>query len=367
MMMIPMVNLKAEYELLKDEIEAAVRAALASTQYIGGPNVRAFEQEAAAYCGVKHAISCASGTDALLLALRACGIGPGDEVITTPFTFVATASTVSLCGARPVFVDIDPLACNLNPDLIEAAITPRTRAVVPVHMYGQPAHLEPMAELCRRHGLALIEDAAQSFGAEYGGRKSGAYGDLGCFSFYPSKNLGACGDGGMVITDDDRLADALRVLANHGSRARYHHDVLGYNSRLDELQAAILRVKLKRVDAFNAARRRVAQAYTARLEGSGLATPREDGRGVHVFHQYTLQSGRRDAIQAALTAAGISSAIYYPIPLHRQALYADACRDTSLPVAEAVAQRVLSLPVSPLLADAEIDQVCAAIRATQTE
>ncbi|MCX7672102.1 MAG: DegT/DnrJ/EryC1/StrS family aminotransferase [Thiobacillaceae bacterium] len=361
-MNIPMVDLKAEYALLRAELEPAVLEVLASAHYIGGPNVRAFEQEVAAYCGVKHAISCASGTDALLLALRACDIGPGDEVITTPFTFVATASTIAMCGARPVFVDIDRRTYNLDPARIEAAITPRTRAVVPVHLYGQPADLAPMAELCRRHGLKLIEDAAQSFGAEYGGRKSGAYGDVGCFSFYPSKNLGAFGDGGMVVTDDDALAERLRVLANHGSRVRYHHDLLGYNSRLDELQAAILRVKLKRIDDFNAARRRIAQAYNERLAGSAVETPYEDGKGLHVYHQYTLQSDRREAIQAALTAAGIASAIYYPVPLHRQALFADACQGLSLPVAEAAAQRVLSLPISPTLGEAQIERICAVVR-----
>lgn len=365
-MNIPMVDLKAEYALLEDELEPALLAALASAQYIGGPNVRAFEQEVAVYCGVRHAISCASGTDALLLALRACGVGAGDEVITTPFTFVATASTVSMCGARPVFVDIDPKTYNIDPASIEAAITPRTRAVVPVHLYGQPADLAPIADVCRRHGLRLIEDAAQSFGAEYGGRKSGAYGDIGCFSFYPSKNLGAFGDGGMVITDDDELGEKLRVLANHGSRVRYHHEVLGYNSRLDELQAAILRVKLKRVDAFNAARRRIAHAYNARLADSGVVTPHEDGKGLHVYHQYTLQSDRRDALQSALTGAGIASAIYYPIPLHRQALYAGQCADLSLPVTEAAAARVLSLPISPMLTDAQIDRVCEVVRAAQT-
>jgi dTDP-4-amino-4,6-dideoxygalactose transaminase len=365
-MNIPMVDLKAEYALLEEELKPAVLTALASAHYIGGPNVRAFEQEAAAYCGVKHAVSCASGTDALLLALRACGIGPGDEVITTPFTFVATASTISMCGARPVFVDIDPLTYNLDPARIEAAITPRTRAVLPVHLYGQPADLDPIAEICQRHGLRLIEDAAQSFGADYGGRKSGAYGDLGCFSFYPSKNLGAFGDGGMVVTDDDDLAARLRVLANHGSRVRYHHDVLGYNSRLDEVQAAILRVKLKRVDEFNAARRRIAHTYTRQLDGCGLTLPHEDGKGLHVYHQYTLQSDRRDAIQSALTEAGIASAIYYPIPLHRQALYAGQYRELSLPVAEAAAARVLSLPISPLLSDAQIERVCAVVRAAQT-
>ena len=362
-MNIPMVDLKAEYELLRNEIEQATLSALAATQYIGGPNVRAFEQEIAAYCGVKHAIACASGTDALLLALRACGIQPGDEVITTPFTFVATASTVTLCGAKPVFVDIDPQTYNLDPERIEAAISPKTRAIVPVHLYGQPAHLEPLAELCHKYNLRLVEDAAQSFGAEYGGRKSGAYGDLGCFSFYPSKNLGAFGDGGMVITDHDALADEVRVLANHGSRERYHHSALGYNSRLDELQAAILRVKLKRVDGFNASRRRAAHAYNARFEGSDLTTPHEDGRGLHVFHQYTLQSDRRDAVQAALNAAGIGNAIYYPIPLHRQELYEPGYQGIALPVTERVVQRVVSLPISPMLTDDQIDHVAEVVLA----
>ncbi len=364
-MNIPMVDLKAEYALLEDELKPTVLQVLAATQYIGGPNVRAFEQEVAAYCGVKHAISCASGTDALLLALRACRVGPGDEVITTPFTFVATASTIAMCGARPVFVDIDARTYNLDPGHIEAAITPRTRAVIPVHLYGQPADLAPIAEVCRRHGLWLIEDAAQSFGAEYGGRKCGAYGDIGCFSFYPSKNLGAFGDGGMVITDDDALAERLRILANHGSRQRYHHAELGYNSRLDELQAAILRVKLKHIDRFNAARRRIAQAYDQRLAGCGVVTPYADGKGLHVYHQYTLQSERRDAIQQALSEAGIASAIYYPIPLHRQALFAEQCRDVHLPVAEAVAGRVLSLPISPMLSEAQIERVCTVVRQAQ--
>lgn len=356
-MNIQMVDLKAEYALLKDEIEPAVLNVLAAAQYIGGPNVRAFEQEVAAYCGVKHAISCASGTDALLLALRACGVGPGDEVITTAFTFVATASTISMTGATPVFVDIDPRTYNLDPGLVEAAITAKTRAVLPVHLYGQPAHLAPLAELCRRHGLHLIEDAAQSFGAEYGGRKSGAYGDIGCFSFYPSKNLGAWGDGGMVVSDDDALAERLRVLANHGSRERYHHSVLGYNSRLDELQAAILRVKLRHLDDFNRRRRRHAHAYNQCFSGSGLVTPFEDGLGLHVFHQYTLQSPRRDAIQAALGAAGCASAIYYPIPLHRQELYAARYSGLVLEQTERATRQVLSLPISPLLGQEQIERI----------
>lgn len=361
-MNIPMLDLKAEYALLKDEIEPAVCAALAACQYIGGPNVKAFEQEAAAYAGVKHAISCASGTDALLVALRAAGVGPGDEVITTPFTFVATASTIVMCGATPVFVDIDPRSFNLDIDQTIAALTPRTRAIVPVHLFGQPVDLAPLKNLCAERGIKLIEDAAQSFGADYGGRKSGAYGDIGCTSFYPSKNLAAFGDGGLIITDDVALAAELRVLVSHGSRVRYHHHVLGYNSRLDEIQAAILRIKLKHLDAFNARRIAIADAYNRLLAGT-VETPFVDGKGRHVYHQYTILADRRDAILQALTAAGIASAIYYPVPLHRQEMFAASHGHVRLPVAERTAERCLSLPVSPMLQDAQIARIAAVVRA----
>ena len=361
-MNIPMLDLKAEYALLKDEIEPAVCAALAACQYIGGPNVKAFEAEAAAYAGVKHAISCASGTDALLIALRAIGLGPGDEVITTPFTFVATASTVLMCGAKPVFVDIDPRTFNLDLIQVEAAITPRTKAIVPVHIFGQPVHLEPLKALCAKHKLKLIEDAAQSFGADYAGRKSGAYGDIGCTSFYPSKNLSAFGDGGLMLTDDDRLAAELRVLASHGSRVRYHHHVLGYNSRLDEIQAVILRVKLKRLDQFNERRRAIAHSYNEQLAGL-VETPLADGHGRHVYHQYTILSDHRDALQKVLSDSGIACAVYYPVPLHQQEMFAATHGDVRLPVTERVALRCLSLPISPMLQDAQIAHIAATIRA----
>ncbi|MCK9380668.1 MAG: DegT/DnrJ/EryC1/StrS family aminotransferase [Sulfuritalea sp.] len=355
-MNIPMLDLKAEYALLRDEIEPAVVAALAACQYIGGPNVKAFEAEAATYAGVKHAISCASGTDALLIALRAIGLGPGDEVITTAFTFVATASTVVMCGATPVFVDIDSRTFNLDLNQVEAAITPRTKAIVPVHLFGQPVHLAPLKALCAEHGLKLIEDAAQSFGADYAGRKSGAYGDIGCTSFYPSKNLSAFGDGGLMLTDDDQLAAELRVLASHGSRVRYHHHVLGYNSRLDEIQAVILRVKLKRLDHFNDRRRAIAESYNVQLAGL-VETPFADGYGRHVYHQYTILSDRRDAIQKVLTDAGIACAVYYPVPLHRQEMFAATHGQVTLPVTESVARRCLSLPISPLLREDQIRHI----------
>ena len=253
-----------------------------------------------------------------------------------------------------------PLTSGAVPS--RTALTPRTRAVLPVHLYGQPAHLAPLRELCRKRDLILIEDCAQSFGAEYGGRKSGAYGDIGCFSFYPSKNLGAYGDGGMVVTDDDRMAERVRRLRDHGRIEGYRHGVVGYNSRLDEIQAAVLRVKLRRLDEYNRRRRENAQRYTERLRGAGIALPVEDGKGLHVYHQYTVRAGRRDAIRNALSAAGIASAIYYPIPLHRQAVYADQYRGIRFPQAEAAAEEVLSLPMYPELSEQQIDEVAQAVR-----
>jgi len=357
---IPMVDLKEQYQGLKEEIQRGIESVLASTHFILGPNVTALEREVAEYCGARHAVAVASGTDALHLALRAAGIGAGDEVITTPFTFIATAEAISYVGAKPVFVDIDPATFNIDPRLIEAAITDRTRAVLPVHLFGQPADMEPIAALCRNHGLKLIEDCAQSFGAAYGGKKSGAYGDFGCFSFFPSKNLGAYGDGGMVVTGDDEAAAALRMYRNHGSYEQYRHSVIGYNSRLDELQAAILRVKLKHIDEYNARRRENAHRYTQRFRDTGVIPPHEDGKGRHVYHQYTVLSERRDALRSALAAAGIASAVYYPIPLHRQQVYGQACAGVSLPAAEQAAQRVLSLPMYPELGEAQIDRVCGA-------
>jgi dTDP-4-amino-4,6-dideoxygalactose transaminase len=360
--MIPMVDLKGQYQTLKDEIQAGFNEALDNAHFILGPNVQAFEQEAAAYLGVKHAISCASGTDALHLALLAAGIGPGDEVITTAFTFIATAEAIAYVGATPVFVDIRPDTYNMDLDAVEAAITDKTRAILPVHLFGQPVDMPRLMTLADKHDLKVIEDCAQSIGADIDGRMTGSFGLAGAHSFFPSKNLGCYGDGGMITTNDDAVAEQLRMLRNHGSKVRYHHDIIGYNSRLDELQAVVLRIKLKRLPDYNAGRRRAAHAYS-RLLADVVTPPQEDGIGTHVYHQYTLLSERRDAIQQALADKDIASAIYYPIPLHQQKVFADTCQGLSLPVTEDVAKRCLSLPMYPELTDEAITTITDTIKA----
>jgi len=363
--MIPMVDLRAQYQAHKPEIDAALAQVLESTQFILGANVQAFEREAADYLGVAHAVSCASGTDALHLALRALGIGPGDEVITPAFTFIATAEAIAYVGATPVFADVDPLSYNLDPAAVEAALSERSRAILPVHLFGQPADMAALGAIAERQELLLIEDCAQSFGAHIGGRQSGAFGAAGCFSFFPSKNLGCFGDGGLISTGDAATAEELRVLRNHGMRQRYHHEVIGYNSRLDEIQAAILRCKLPHIDDYNAQRRRVAAGYREGLADSGLHIPHEDGIGLHVYHQYTLlaESGeQRERLMAALKAADIAAAIYYPIPLHRQRAFGGALDDCRLPVSEDLAARCFSLPIYPELADGQVARICSVLR-----
>jgi dTDP-4-amino-4,6-dideoxygalactose transaminase len=360
--MIPMVDLKTQYHRLKGEIDAALSGVLESTAFILGPNVSAFEAEAAEYLGVKHAISCASGTDALHLALLASGVGPGDEVITSAFTFIATAEAIRYVGATPVFVDIDPRTFNIDPAAIGPALTERTRAIMPVHLFGQPVDMALIQALCDAHDLILIEDCAQSFGATHAGRQTGSMGVSAGYSFFPSKNLGCYGDGGLVGTSSDDVATSVRKLRNHGSEVRYYHDVIGYNSRLDEMQAAILRVKLRHIEAFNRERRRVAHRYSELMSDLPLETPWEDGLGVHVYHQYTLLCDRRDAVMEALKQADIASAIYYPVPLHQQKVFAMQCEGLSLPVTESVAQRCLSLPIYPELEDADIQRIVGVIR-----
>ena len=363
-MPVPMVDLKIQYEAIKEEINNAVLGVIQSTHFILGPHGKALEQEVAAYHGVKHAVAVASGTDALHLALLAAGVRRGDEVITTPFTFIATAEAASYIGAVPVFVDIDPGTFNMDIAKIEAAITKKTKAIIPVHLYGQPVDMDGLMLIAKKHGLKVIEDCAQSFGAEYKGKKTGSFGDLGCFSFFPSKNLGGYGDGGMVITDDEDLSERLRNLRNHGSHVRYYHDEVGFNSRLDEIQAAVLRVKLRHIDEYNAKRRKNALLYNKHLANAGIKTPSEQDGTKHVFHQYTIRIKDRDKVKQKLDAGNAtSSMIYYPVPLHLQAAYKDlAMRAGSLPQAEKAANEVLSLPMYPELMEGQIQQVADAVK-----
>ncbi len=361
--MIPMTDLKAEYETLKGEMDRAIQEVLDSGWFILGAQVRAFEQEFAAYCVAECGVGTGNGTDAISLALRACGIEPGDEVITVPNTAVFTVLAVSAVGAEPVLVDIDPVTYTMDPAKLEGAITQRTRAVVPVHLYGQSADMDPILEIAHRHGLVVIEDACQAHGAQYKGRRVGTLGNAGCFSFYPTKNLGAYGDGGMVVTNDPQVADRLRLLRNGGQQDRYHHAVKGINSRLDELQAAVLRVKLCHLDEWNEVRRARAQEYAGLLEGTGVVTPTEADYARHVYHLYVIRSRQRDALLEHLSGRGIAANIHYPVPVHLQQAYRDlGLSDGSLPVAESCAREVLSLPMYPGLAAEATSCVAKAIR-----
>ncbi len=357
-----MVNLKAQYAEIKDEIEAGIAQTIENCSFILGPNMQAFEREAADYLGVKYAIGVASGTDALHLALIAQGIGAGDEVITTPFTFIATAEAIKYVGAIPVFVDIDPRTFNICPKAIEAAITSKTKAVMPVHLFGQPADMTAISAICDAHNLTLIEDCCQSFGATINGKQTGAMGHASGFSFFPSKNLGAFGDGGLTATNCDETAAKIRQLRNHGSEVRYYHDVIGYNSRLDEIQAVVLRAKLKHIDKYNQERRRVAHLYSELLAGWPLETPFEDQLGHHVYHQYTLLCDRRDDVMKALQDKQIGCAVYYPVPLHQQNAFKEECAGVVLPVTESVAARCFSLPICPYLTNEEIHEICDVIK-----
>lgn len=328
----------------------AVDDVFSSGHFINGPNVRALEAEVAEYLGAAHAVALNSGTDALHLALRALDIGAGDEVITTPFTFVATTEAIGIVGATPVFVDIDPRTYNLDVQQLEAAITPRTRAILPVHLYGCPAPMDEILAIAKRHNLAVIEDCAQSIGATIGDRFTGTFAEFGCFSFFPSKNLGAYGDGGMLVTNDRDLADRARSLRGHGGRVKYYHEELGVNSRLDEVQAAILRVKFPYLEAWIEKRRAAAGRYTAAFAGSDLQVPVEIEDARHVYHQYTLRVRERDRVQQDMKAAGIESMIYYPVPLHLQKVHAAlGLREGAFPESERAAREVLSIPMFPEL------------------
>jgi dTDP-4-amino-4,6-dideoxygalactose transaminase len=365
--MIPMVNLQAQHVDIKDEIEQGLAETIRNCSFILGPNVQAFEKEAAEYLGVKHAIGCASGTDALHLALKAEGITTGDEVITSSFTFIATAEAIKYVGADPVFVDIDEKTFNISAENIEKAITSKTKAIMPVHLFGQPADLTKIKALCDKYNLKLIEDCAQSFGAKINNRQTGSIGHASGYSFFPSKNLGAFGDGGLVVTNSDETAKMLKMLRNHGSDVRYYHDVIGYNSRLDDIQAIVLRAKLKRIDQYNNARRHAAHLYSELMADLPITTPFEDGIGQHVYHQYTLLCDRRDDVMQALQDKKIACAVYYPVPLHQQNVFKKDCAGLSLPKPESVSANCFSLPICPSLSDETIKEIVAVIRSVLTK
>ena len=363
-MQVPFLNLAAQYASLKNELLPAVEKVLSGAHYILGPNVAAFEQEIAAFTGAKCGIGVNSGSDALTLALRALDIGPGDEVITTPFTYIAPAESIHQMGAKIVFADIDPRTFILDPREVARRITPRTKAIIPVHLFGQAAPMNELRALAEGQGIPLVEDCAQAIGATYHGKPVGGIGRIGCFSFYPTKNLGADGDGGMVVTNDEALAKKLRMLRVHGIERRYFHDLHGFNSRLDEIQAAILRVKLPHLNRWNARRAEIAARYSATFHGLPVELPVTAPGNQHIFHVYALLADRRDELQQFLTEHGVPTLIYYPQPLHRQKVYADCgWREGDFPVAEAVSRRILPLPMYPELTDEQVDYVGKTVRA----
>lgn len=355
--MIPMLDLKLQYAALKTEIDTAVADVLQSTHFIMGPNVQKFESEAADYLNVKHAISCNSGTDALHLALRACGIGKDDEVITTPFSFAATAEAICYVGATPVFVDIEPNTYNISPKSIEAAITNNTKAILPVHIFGQVANMQEIVKLAKDHNLKIIEDCAQSFGASINQQQTGSFGDAGCFSFFPSKNLGCYGDGGLFTTNSDDTAEQFLLLKSHGSKIRNQHEIVGWNSRLDEIQAAILRIKLRNIDEFNKKRINVANKYNELLASTAINTPSFEENMSHVFHQYTMLSDNRDTISKQLQNENIGHAIYYPMPLSEQTAFKTISRTESLTHTQNICAKCISLPMFPEMTTEQIEQV----------
>ena len=361
------LDLRAQFATIHDEVMEAVTKVFESQHFILGPEVKQFEQEVAARLGAKFAVGCASGTDALILALLAAGIGEGDEVITTPFSFIATAGTIAYVGAKPVFVDIDPVTFNINPALIEAAITPRTRAIMPVHLFGLPADLDPILAIAKARKLVLIEDAAQAIGSRYDGKSIGTFGEYGCFSFFPSKNLGGAGDGGLITTEDAKTAERLQMLRVHGSKKKYYHEMIGTNSRLHALQAAVLRVKLRHLDAWQKGRQNRADRYRRLFAEAGLTSvigvpPQPSSKYEHVYNQFTIRSPRRDELKAFLHSAGIPSEIYYPLCLHLQEAFAYlGYKAGSFPESEKASREALSLPVYPELPDAQQDRVVQAI------
>ncbi len=368
-MNVPFLDLKLHHAPLRPEIEAAIREVLDTCAFAGGPFVNKFDEEFAAFCQVPQSISVGNGTDALWFALLALGVGPGDEVITVPSTFMATAEAISYAGAKPVFVDIDETTYTMNPALVEAAITPKTKAIIPVHLFGQPADMDPILDIARRHKLAVVEDACQAHGAEYKGRRAGSLGDAGCFSYYPGKNLGAIGEGGGVITKDTALADRIRVLRDHGQVKKYHHTHVGWNGRMDGIQAAALSIKLKHLARWNTQRRTHARRYSELLADlPGVVLPAEAGYARHVFHVYALRVARRDEVLAELGRRGVSCGIHYPVPVHLQGAYQHlGLGRGSFPIAERCADEFLSLPMYPELTPEQVEYVASTVRAVVSE
>jgi dTDP-4-amino-4,6-dideoxygalactose transaminase len=361
--MIPFLDLKAQYLTIKPEIDAAVQRVLENSQFVLGPEVAEFEKEFAQYCHAKHCVAVNSGTSALHLSLLAADIGPGDEVITVPYTFVATVASIIYAGAKPVLVDVEPVTCTMDPAKIEGAITPRTKAIMPVHLYGQCADMDPILEIARKHKLIVIEDAAQAHGAEYKGKRAGTIGDMAIFSFYPGKNLGAYGEGGAVTTNNDEFAAKVRILRDWGQTRKYNHEFKGYNYRMEGMQGAILRVKLRKLEEWTETRRLSARKYNELLRGSGVETPVEVAGRRHVYHQYVIRMRDRDAAHEALAAEGIPTAIHYPIPAHLQPAYSDmGYRRGDFPVSERLGTEVLSLPNYPEMPQEHIKQIAAAVK-----
>jgi len=357
---IQMVDTKTQYLKIKDEIDTAIQSVIDSTQFIQGPAVKCFESNVEKYLGAKHAIGCASGTDALQIAMMALDIKPGDEILTTPFTFVATTETIAILGAVPVYVDIDPKSYNMDVSKIEAKITSKTKAIMPVHLYGQPCDMDPIMDIAKKHKLYVIEDAAQAFGAQYNGKMICTIGDIGCISFYPSKNLGAFGDGGMITTNNDTLAEKIRMIISHGSKKKYYHETLGVNSRLDSIQAAILDVKLKYLDKYCQARLDAAMKYNEKFKGI-FETPFIMPGVKHIFHQYSIRVKNRDKMMEFLKSQGIPSMIYYPVPLHMQEAYKYDYKPGDYPVSEEIAKDIISLPMHTELTDEQIDFIASKV------
>jgi len=360
---VPYLDLRAQLKPLRAELDAAIARTLDNCSFCLGPDVVQFEKDFAAFCGAPHALGFNSGTSALHVAMRLLNVGPGDEVITTPYTFIATSWAISYCGAKPVYVDIDEATFNLNPKLIEKAITPKTKAVLPVHLYGQPFDVDAVAAVCRKHNLPFVEDAAQAHGAKYQGKSIGTFGVVSGFSFYPAKNLGACGEGGALVTNDAALAARAKSLREHGSTVRYHHDEVGYNYRLEGIQGAVLGVKLKHLARWTRERQRVAARYAELLADTPLQLPTVTPGNESAWHLYTVRSPRRDALKKHLDANGIGNAVHYPMPLHLQKVYANlGYKPGNFPVAEKASREVLSLPMFPELTDTQIQRVVAVVK-----